>query len=128
MVCCLLFNNSEAAEVPMAPSSLLFFTKYVFTDQSSTEDDDKCGEDGPVKHFAWLRQRRFVWWESLLHLVNWMRPVEGELWLNVEVEPLLKNSVGDHGAVHQAPVTLFDCDPELALYANPFTRLYEVSL
>ena len=60
----------------------------------------------------------------LLPPVGWP-PRAGDLWVRLEVEPLLKQDITDAGAVVQVPVNIFDCDPELGLYAKPFIRLFE---
>jgi hypothetical protein len=52
-------------------------------------------------------------------------PRAGDLWVQLEVEPLMKRDVSDGGAVIDVPVNILDCDPQLGLYAKPFVRLFE---
>jgi len=117
-------TRGGASEVE-SDSNALLFSKFV----SQTKPGGKTADlhDGaPVKHTAWLRVRRFKWWESVLHVAKLSTPRAGDLWVQLEVEPLMKRDVSDGGAVlFNIPVNILDCDPQLGLYAKPFIRLYE---
>jgi hypothetical protein len=52
-------------------------------------------------------------------------PRAGDLWVQLEVEPLMKRDVSDGGAVVDMPVNILDCDPQLGLYAKRFIHLFE---
>jgi hypothetical protein len=52
----------------------------------------------------------------------------GDLWVQLEVEPLRKQDVTDGGAVIDMPVNILDCDSQLGLYAKPFIRLFAGTL
>jgi len=117
-------RGADAAPASVRDEDILLFSKAVCKAEPC-RDAPTGAPDAPATHRAWLRVRAFKWWEFLAYAIKLVPPRAGDLWVQLEVEPLLKTEVTNGNAVVKVPVNVFDSDPQLGLYAKPFIRLFE---
>ena len=109
-------SSMTTSEGTVTPGHVLFSKYFVREPQ------------GNIGH-ALFRRRKLSTWQSVIFWVGLSQPSEGKFWVRLKVCEVLQTTYKvDSGAVASRPVNLMDRNAQIAMYVNPFTKLYQVRM